>query len=214
MKKSYLPLHNTTTLNIICESSRKLWQFQNLIIFSCSAMVLWCMIQDLLHVPISFLNLFFFLLSLYYINLNFDCPFNTKVIQTLNDEFKSQKTLKQRKFPCERNRLRVLFSPNHFNICTANSVWFFWCQVWKCRKYRPIFVPFVFPRDPRTLVAWCVDKIEQQSTILVCNDKKSFSCQWRLTQKKVKGQDKKSLARQVVYWWNTNTFLGKNTVDF
>lgn len=87
-------------------------------------------------------------------------------------------------------------------------------RFWKCRKYRPIFVPFVFPRDPRTLVAWCVDKIEQQSTILVCNDKKSFSCQWRLTQKKVKGQDKKSLARQVVYWWNTNTFLGKNKVDF
>lgn len=72
---------------------QNIWQFQNLIIFSCNAMVLWCMIQDLLHVPISFLNLFFFLLSLYYINLNFDCPFNTKVIQTLNDEFKSQKTL-------------------------------------------------------------------------------------------------------------------------
>lgn len=93
MKKSYLPLHSTTTLNIICESSRKLWQFQNLIIFSCSAMVLWCMIQDLLHVPISFFLIYFFLLSLCYINLNFDCPFNTKVIQTLNDEFKSQKTL-------------------------------------------------------------------------------------------------------------------------
>lgn len=41
----------------------------------------------------KFFKFFFFLLSLYYINLNFDCPFNTKVIQTLNDEFKSQKTL-------------------------------------------------------------------------------------------------------------------------
>lgn len=69
----------------------------------------------------KFFKFIFFLLSLYYINLSFDCPFNTKVIQTLNDEFKSQKTLQQRKFPCERNCLRVLFSPNHFNICTANS---------------------------------------------------------------------------------------------
>lgn len=65
------------------------------------------MIQDLL--PISFFEIFF-LLSLYYIDLKFDCPFNTIVIQTLNDEFKSQKTLQQRKFTCERNCLRVLFS--------------------------------------------------------------------------------------------------------
>lgn len=103
----------------------------DLIIFLHNALVLWCMIQDLL--PISFFE-FFFLLSLYYIDLKFDCPFNTIVIQTLNDEFKSQKTLQQRKFTCERNCLRVLFSSNHFNICTANSVWFFWCQAWKCRK--------------------------------------------------------------------------------
>lgn len=167
-------------------------------------MVLWCIDQD---------GIF---LSLYTISIsecNFDCSFNTIVIQILNDEFKSQKTLQQRIFPCERNCLRVLFSPNlDFNICTANSYSF--DVRFDNAENRPIFVPFVFPRDQRTLVAWCVDKIEQQSTILVRNDKKSFSCQWRLTQKKVKGQDKKSLARQVVYWWNTSTFLGKNTVDF
>lgn len=57
----------------------------------------------------KFFLIYFFLLSLYYINLNFDCPFNTKVIQTLNDEFKSQKTLQQRKFPRERNCLRSEF---------------------------------------------------------------------------------------------------------
>lgn len=132
MKESYLPFHSITTLNIICESSRiKVLTISDLKIFLRNALVLWCMIQDLL--PISFFEIFF-LLSLYYIDLKFDCPFNTIVIQTLNDEFKSQKTLQQRKFTCERNSLRVLFSSNHFNICTANSVWFFWCQAWKCRK--------------------------------------------------------------------------------
>lgn len=110
---------------------QKVLTISDLKIFLRNALVLWCMIQDLL--PISFFE-FFFLLSLYYIDLKFDCPFNTIVIQTLNDEFKSQKTLQQRKFTCERNSLRVLFSSNHFNICTANSVWFFWCQAWKCRK--------------------------------------------------------------------------------
>lgn len=132
MKESYLPFHSITTLNIICESSRKFWQFQIWKPFY--AMPWFCDVWfKIYYLPISFFEIFF-LLSLYYIDLKFDCPFNTIVIQTLNDEFKSQKTLQQRKFTCERNCLRVLFSSNHFNICTANSVWFFWCQAWKCRK--------------------------------------------------------------------------------
>lgn len=141
------------------------------------------MIQDLL--PISFFEIFF-LLSLYYIDLKFDCPFNTIVIQTLNDEFKSQKTLQQRKFTCERNCLRVLFSStilifeqpilfDSFDVRHENA------------ENRPIFVPVVFRRDQRTMVSWCVDKIEQHSTILERNDKKIFFMSMEINTKESKG---------------------------
>lgn len=131
MKESYLPFHSITTLNIICESSRKIDNFRSDNLFTqCPGFVMY----DSRFTTYKFFWNFFSFEPIYYIDLKFDCPFNTIVIQTLNDEFKSQKTLQQRKFTCERNCLRVLFSSNRFNICTANSVWFFWCQAWKCRK--------------------------------------------------------------------------------
>lgn len=52
---------------------------------------------------------------------------------------------------------------------------------------RPIFVPFVFRRDQRTLVSWCVDKIEQHSTILERNDKKIFFMSMEINTKESKG---------------------------
>lgn len=151
----------------------------DLIIFLHNALVLWCMIQDLL--PISFFEIFF-LLSLYYIDLKFDCPFNTIVIQTLNDEFKSQKTLQLVKEIVWEffflQTILIFVQPilfDSFDVRHENA------------ENRPIFVPFVFRRDQHTMVSWCVDKIEQHSTILVRNDKKIFFMSMEIYTKESKG---------------------------
>lgn len=183
MKESYLPFHSITTLNMICESSRKIDNFRSDNLFTqCPGFVMY----DSRFTTYKFFWNFFSFEPIYYIDLKFDCPFNTIVIQTLNDEFKSQKTLQQRKFTCERNCLRVLFSStilifeqpilfDSFDVRHENA------------ENRPIFVPFVFRRDQHTMVSWCVDKIEQHSTILERNDKKIFFMSMEIYTKESKG---------------------------